>query len=565
MQLSEQEIIRREKLATLQKMGIDAFPAEEYKITDSTKSIKENFTEGKKVQIAGRLMSRRIQGKASFAELQDSEGRIQVYFNRDEICTSDDKTLYNEVYKHLLDIGDIIGIEGELFNTQVGEMTVKVENFKILTKSLRPLPQPRTDENGVVHDGFNDPELRYRQRYVDLTVNPHVKEVFVKRTKLFNAMRTYFNEAGYFEVETPILQSIPGGAAAKPFITHHNALDIPLYLRIANELYLKRLTVGGFDGVYEFSKNFRNEGMDRTHNPEFTAMEIYVAYKDYNWMMDFTEKLLEFCAVQVNGSTNATFGEHEIDFKAPYPRISMTEAIEKFTGFDITGKSEKELFDFARSIGVEVNETMGKGKLIDEIFGEKCEGNFIQPTFITDYPIEMSPLTKKHRSKEGLTERFELMVCGKEIANAYSELNDPIDQRERFESQMALSERGDDEAMFIDNDFLRALEYGMPPTSGLGIGMDRLIMFLTNNASIQEVLFFPQMKPEKTVPQIELGEDEKVIIEILNSQEEAMELAEVKTRSQLSGKKWDKATKNLTKFEMIKVEKAEDAVLMKLI
>lgn len=565
MQLSEQEIIRREKLATLQKMGIDAFPAEEYKITDTTKSIKENFTEGKKVQIAGRLMSRRIQGKASFAELQDSEGRIQVYFNRDEICTGEDKTLYNEVYKHLLDIGDIIGIEGELFNTQVGEMTVKVENFKILTKSLRPLPQPRTDENGVVHDAFNDPELRYRQRYVDLTVNPHVKEVFVKRTKLFNAMRTFFNEAGYFEVETPILQSIPGGAAAKPFITHHNALDIPLYLRIANELYLKRLIVGGFDGVYEFSKNFRNEGMDRTHNPEFTAMEIYVAYKDYNWMMDFTEKLLEFCATQVNGTSESSFGEHTINWKAPYPRISMTEAIQKFTGFDITGKSEQELFDFAKSIGVEVNETMGKGKLIDEIFGEKCEGNFIQPTFITDYPIEMSPLTKKHRSKEGLTERFELMVCGKEIANAYSELNDPIDQRERFESQMALSERGDDEAMFIDNDFLRALEYGMPPTSGLGIGMDRLIMFLTNNPSIQEVLFFPQMKPEKAVPQIELGEDEKVILEILNSQEEAMDLAEVKTRSQLSGKKWDKATKNLTRFDMIKVEKIEEAVLMKLL
>ena len=564
MQLSEQEIIRREKLATLQKMGIDAFPAEEYKITDTTKSIKENFTEGKKVQIAGRLMSRRIQGKASFAELQDSEGRIQVYFNRDEICTGEDKTLYNEVYKHLLDIGDIIGIEGELFNTQVGEMTVKVENFKILTKSLRPLPQPRTDENGVVHDAFNDPELRYRQRYVDLTVNPHVKEVFVKRTKLFNAMRTFFNDAGYFEVETPILQSIPGGAAAKPFITHHNALDIPLYLRIANELYLKRLIVGGFDGVYEFSKNFRNEGMDRTHNPEFTAMEIYVAYKDYNWMMDFTEKLLEFCATQVNGTSESTFGEHTINWKAPYPRISMTEAIQKFTGFDITGKSEQELFDFARSIGVEVNETMGKGKLIDEIFGEKCEGNFIQPTFITDYPIEMSPLTKKHRNKEGLTERFELMVCGKEIANAYSELNDPIDQRERFESQMALSERGDDEAMFIDNDFLRALEYGMPPTSGLGIGMDRLIMFLTNNPSIQEVLFFPQMKPEKTVPQIELGDEEKVILEILSAQAEAMDLAEVKTRSQLSGKKWDKATKNLTKFDMIKVEKTDDQVLIKL-
>lgn len=563
MQLSEQEIIRREKLQTLQNMGIDAFPAEEYKITDTIASIKENFTEGKKVQIAGRLMSRRIQGKASFAELQDSGGRIQVYFNRDEICQGEDKTLYNEVYKHLLDIGDIIGIEGELFKTQVGEMTVKVESFKLLTKSLRPLPQPRTDENGVVHDGFNDPELRYRQRYVDLTVNPHVKEVFVKRTKLFNAMRTFFNNAGYFEVETPILQSIPGGAAAKPFITHHNALDIPLYLRIANELYLKRLIVGGFDGVYEFSKNFRNEGMDRTHNPEFTAMEIYVAYKDYNWMMDFTEKLLEFCAQQVNGTTTATFGEHQIDFKAPYPRISMTEAIQKFTGFDITGKSEQELFDFAKSIGIEVNETMGKGKLIDEIFGEKCEGNFIQPTFITDYPVEMSPLTKKHRSKEGLTERFELMVCGKEIANAYSELNDPIDQRERFESQMALSERGDDEAMFIDNDFLRALEYGMPPTSGLGIGMDRLIMFLTNNASIQEVLFFPQMKPEKTVPQIELGEDEKVILEILNSQEEAMELSEVKNRSQLSGKKWDKASKNLAKFEMVKVDKIDDQLMMR--
>jgi lysyl-tRNA synthetase class 2 len=564
MQLSEQELIRREKLEALQKMGIDAFPAEEYKISETTKGIKQNFEEGKTVQIAGRLMTRRIQGKASFAELQDSEGRIQVYFNRDEICTGEDKTLYNEVYKHLLDIGDIIGIEGELFKTQVGEMTVMVKNFKILTKSLRPLPQPRTDENGVVHDAFNDPEQRYRQRYVDLTVNPHVKEVFVKRTKLFNAMRTFFNDAGYFEVETPILQSIPGGAAARPFITHHNALDIPLYLRVANELYLKRLIVGGFDGVYEFSKNFRNEGMDRTHNPEFTAMEIYVAYKDYNWMMDFTEKLLEFCAVQVNGITTATFGAHEIDFKAPYPRISMTEAIQKFTGFDITGKSEKELFEFAKSIGIEVDETMGKGKLIDEIFGEKCEGNFIQPTFITDYPVEMSPLTKKHRTKEGLTERFELMICGKEVANAYSELNDPIDQRERFEAQLALSERGDDEAMFIDNDFLRALEYGMPPTSGLGIGMDRLIMFLTNNASIQEVLFFPQMKPEKTVPQVELGEDEKVILEILNSQEEAMELSEVKNRAQLSGKKWDKASKVLTKHNLVKVEKIQESLLMTL-
>lgn len=565
MQLSEQEIIRREKLEKLTQMGINAFPADEYTITDTTQSIKNNFEEGKKVKLAGRLMSRRIQGKASFAELQDAEGKIQVYFNRDEICPGEDKELYNEVYKHLLDIGDIIGIEGELFKTQVGEMTVMVKHFTLLTKSLRPLPQAKTDENGVVHDAFNDPELRYRQRYVDLTVNPQVKEVFVKRTKMFNAMRQFFNEAGYFEVETPILQSIPGGAAARPFITHHNALDIPLYLRIANELYLKRLIVGGFDGVYEFSKNFRNEGMDRTHNPEFTAMEIYVAYKDYNWMMDFTEKLLEFVALQVNGTTESQFGEHTISWKAPYPRISMTDAILKFTGFDITGKTEEELRDFAKSIGIEVNDTMGKGKLIDEIFGEKCEGNFIQPTFITDYPIEMSPLTKKHRSKEGLTERFELMVCGKEIANAYSELNDPIDQRERFEEQLKLSEKGDDEAMFIDQDFLRALEYGMPPTAGLGIGMDRLIMFLTNNVSIQEVLFFPQMKPEKAAPSFELNEDEKRIVDILSSQSEPMELSVVKTKSDLSGKKWDKATKNLTKNNIVKVEKIDEVLLMALV
>jgi len=564
MSLSEQEIIRREKLEKLTQMGINAFPADEYTITDSAQSIKEGFEEGKKVKIAGRLISRRIQGKASFAELQDSSGRIQVYFNRDEICPTDDKELYNEVYKHLLDIGDIIGVEGELFKTQVGEMTVMVKNFTLLTKTLRPLPFAKIDENGVVHDAFNDPELRYRQRYVDLVVNPEVKDVFVKRTKLFNAMRQFFNDAGYFEVETPILQSIPGGAAARPFITHHNALDIPLYLRIANELYLKRLIVGGFDGVYEFSKNFRNEGMDRTHNPEFTAMEIYVAYKDYNWMMDFTERLLEHCAKAVNGTTKAVFGEHEIDWKAPYERISMTDAIKKFTGYDITGKSEEELRTFAKSIGIDVNDTMGKGKLIDEIFGEKCEGNFIQPTFITDYPVEMSPLTKKHRDKEGLTERFELMVCGKEIANSYSELNDPIDQRERFEEQMRLSEKGDDEAMFIDQDFLRALEYGMPPTAGLGIGMDRLIMFLTNNASIQEVLFFPQMRPEKKMPAIELGDDEKLILEILKSGE-AMPLSEVKEKSQLSGKKWDKATKNLTKSNIIKVEKTEDNLFIKLV
>ena len=564
MSLSEQEIIRREKLEKLTQMGINAFPADEYTITDSAQSIKEGFEEGKKVKIAGRLISRRIQGKASFAELQDSSGRIQVYFNRDEICPTEDKELYNEVYKHLLDIGDIIGVEGELFKTQVGEMTVMVKNFTLLTKTLRPLPFAKIDENGVVHDAFNDPELRYRQRYVDLVVNPEVKDVFVKRTKLFNAMRQFFNDAGYFEVETPILQSIPGGAAARPFITHHNALDIPLYLRIANELYLKRLIVGGFDGVYEFSKNFRNEGMDRTHNPEFTAMEIYVAYKDYNWMMDFTEKLLEHCAKAVNGTTKAVFGEHEIDWKAPYERISMTDAIKKFTGYDITGKSEEELRTFAKSIGINIDETMGKGKLIDEIFGEKCEGNFIQPTFITDYPIEMSPLTKKHRDKEGLTERFELMVCGKEIANSYSELNDPIDQRERFEEQMKLSEKGDDEAMFIDQDFLRALEYGMPPTAGLGIGMDRLIMFLTNNASIQEVLFFPQMRPEKKMPAIELGDDEKLILEILKSGE-AMPLYEVKEKSQLSGKKWDKATKNLTKSNIVKVEKTETDLLIKLV
>jgi len=564
MSLSEQEIIRREKLEKLTQMGINAFPADEYTITDSAQSIKEGFEEGKKVKIAGRLISRRIQGKASFAELQDSSGRIQVYFNRDEICPTDDKELYNEVYKHLLDIGDIIGVEGELFKTQVGEMTVMVKNFTLLTKTLRPLPFAKIDENGVVHDAFNDPELRYRQRYVDLVVNPEVKDVFVKRTKLFNAMRQFFNDAGYFEVETPILQSIPGGAAARPFITHHNALDIPLYLRIANELYLKRLIVGGFDGVYEFSKNFRNEGMDRTHNPEFTAMEIYVAYKDYNWMMDFTERLLEHCAKAVNGTTKAVFGEHEIDWKAPYERISMTDAIKKFTGYDITGKSEEELRTFAKSIGIDVNDTMGKGKLIDEIFGEKCEGNFIQPTFITDYPVEMSPLTKKHRDKEGLTERFELMVCGKEIANSYSELNDPIDQRERFEEQMKLSEKGDDEAMFIDQDFLRALEYGMPPTAGLGIGMDRLIMFLTNNASIQEVLFFPQMRPEKKMPAIELGDDEKLILEILKSGE-AMPLSEVKEKSQLSGKKWDKATKNLTKSNIVKVEKTETDLLMQLV
>lgn len=566
MQLSEQEIIRREKLDKLKELGINPYPADLYPVSHTSDKVKNEFQEGQKVTLAGRLMSVRIQGKASFAELQDSQGRIQLYINRDEICPDDDKTLYNEVFKKLLDLGDFIGIEGELFLTQVGEKSVRVKNIKLLSKVLRPLPLPKTDADGNVYDAFTDPELRYRMRYVDLVVNPQVKEVFIKRTKLFNAMRQFFNERGYMEVETPVLQSIPGGAAARPFITHHNSLDIPLYMRIANELYLKRLIVGGFDGVYEFSKNFRNEGMDRTHNPEFTAMEIYVAYKDYNWMMEFTEQLLEHCAIAVNGTTKATFGQHEVDFKAPYPRVTMTEAIQKYTGFNITGKTEKELFDFAKSMGIEVNETMGKGKLIDEIFGEKCEGNFIQPTFITDYPKEMSPLTKEHRSNPDLTERFELMVCGKEIANAYSELNDPIDQRERFEVQMALSERGDDEAMFIDQDFLRALEFGMPPTSGLGIGMDRLIMFLTNNESIQEVLFFPQMKPEARASQtisVELNEDEKVIVKILEGQE-AMELNQVKQQSALSGKKWDKAIKNLTKNNIVKVEKTDAGLFVKM-
>ena len=497
MHLSEQEIVRRDKLFALKQLGINPYPGALFPVSHTTSQIKSNFEEGQKVVVAGRLMSRRIQGKASFAEIQDSNGQIQIYLNRDEICTGEDKSKYNDVYKKLLDIGDFIGIEGELFTTQVGEKTIMVKNFTLLSKSLRPLPLPKSDKEGNTFDEFNDPEQRYRQRYADLVVNPKVKEIFVKRTKLFNAMRNFFNEKGYFEVETPILQSIPGGAAARPFITHHNALDIPLYLRIANELYLKRLIVGGFDGVYEFSKNFRNEGMDRTHNPEFTAMEIYVAYKDYNWMMEFTENLLEHCAMAVNGKTEAAFGKHNIDFKAPYKRVTMTDAIREFTCFDITGKSERELYKAAREMGVDVDETMGKGKLIDEIFGEKCEGNFIQPTFIIDYPKEMSPLCKEHRDNPELTERFELMVCGKEIANAYTELNDPIEQRARFEEQLKLSEKGDHEAMFIDNDFLRALEYGMPPTSGLGIGMDRLIMFLTNNQSIQEVLFFPQMRPEK--------------------------------------------------------------------
>lgn len=565
--LSEQEIQRRESTNKLREMGINPFPAALYPVSHLSADLKKNFEEGKKVIIAGRLMARRTQGKASFAELQDSSGRIQVYFNRDVICEGEDKTLYNEVYKKLLDLGDFIGIEGELFTTQVGEKSVNVRNFTVLSKSLKPLPQPRTDDEGKVHDAFTNPELRYRRRYVDLVVNPQVKEVFIKRTKLMNAMRQFFNDREYFEVETPILQPIAGGAAARPFMTHHNALDIPLYLRIANELYLKRLIVGGFDGVYEFSKNFRNEGMDRTHNPEFTAMEIYVAYKDYNWMMDFTEQLLEHCAIAVNGTSDATFGEHQVSFKAPYKRVTMRQSIIDFTGFDIKDKSEDELKTWCEANGIQVDDTMGRGKLIDEIFGEKCEGNYIQPTFITDYPKEMSPLCKEHRDDPSLTERFELMVCGKEVANAYSELNDPIDQRERFEEQLRLAEKGDDEAgQFIDQDFLRALEYGMPPTSGLGIGIDRLVMYLTNNQSIQEVLFFPQMRPEikKAVSTFELNNEEKLVLDLL-SKNTPIDLNTLKEMAGLSNKKWDTSIKSLTKHKLAKVTKTDDTLLVEVV
>ena len=564
MQLSEQEVVRREKLAKLRELGINPYPADLYPLNTNSSEIKQDFSEGKQVIIAGRLMSINIQGKASFAQLQDGEGRIQLYFNRDEICIGDDKSLYNIVFKKLLDLGDFVGIEGILFTTKVGEKTVMVKSFKLLSKALKPLPMPKV-KDGVTYDAFTDAEMRYRQRYADLVVNPHVKEVFVKRTKLFNAMRSFFNDAGYFEVETPVLQPIPGGAAARPFITHHNSLDIPLYMRIANELYLKRLIVGGFDGVYEFSKNFRNEGMDRTHNPEFTAMEIYVSYKDYNWMMNFAEQLLEHCAIAVNGTSKATFGEHTIDFKAPYARVTMAESIQDFTGFDITGKTEDEIRTAAKSMNIEVDETMGKGKLIDEIFGEKCEGNYIQPTYITDYPKEMSPLCKEHRENPELTERFELMVCGKEIANAYSELNDPIDQRERFEHQLKLAQKGDDEATeFIDEDFLRALEYGMPPTSGMGIGMDRLIMFLTNNQSIQEVLFFPQMRPEKKAVSVELNEEEKAVLAIVTKAEK-IDLNTLKTQSGLSNKKWDKTIKGLTKKEVAKVTKNDEGLFVEVL
>ncbi|MBU2995339.1 lysine--tRNA ligase [Cellulophaga baltica] len=561
MQLSEQEVIRREKLAKLRELGIDPYPAALYPVDATSTSIKQNYIEGKKVILAGRLMRKKIQGKASFAELQDSEGRIQVYFNRDEICTGNDHSKYNDIFKKLIDLGDIIGIEGELFTTLVGEKTVLVKDFTILCKSLRPLPLPKVDPDGKVHDEFNDPELRYRQRYVDLIVNPSVKETFVKRTKITNSIRSFFNEREYLEVETPILQPIPGGASARPFLTHHNALNIPLYLRIANELYLKRLIVGGFDGVYEFSKDFRNEGMDRTHNPEFTVMELYVAYKDYHWMMDMTEQLLEKIAIDANGTSKTQVGENEIEFKAPYPRVPILEAIKEHTGYDVAGMEEDELREVGKKLGLEVDETMGVGKLIDEIFGEKCEHLYIQPTFITDYPKEMSPLTKEHRDNPDLTERFELMVNGKELANCYSELNDPIDQRERFEDQLKLSAKGDDEAMFIDQDFLRALEYGMPPTSGIGIGIDRLVMLMTNNSSIQEVLFFPQMRPEKK--QIELSDNEKIVFEILKKQSQ-MSLTILKNESGLSNKAWDKTIKSLGKLGLTKVTKTENDLIVEL-
>ena len=560
-ELSEQELIRREKLAKLRELGIDPYPAAAFDISHYATTVSEKFEQGQHVRMAGRLMSRRVQGKASFAELQDATGRIQLYFNRDILCPNEDKTQYNEVYKKLLDIGDIIGVEGIMFTTQVGEKTIEVQQLFVLSKALRPLPLPKVDAEGNTYDAFTDAEQRYRQRYVDLIVNPQVKDTFVKRTKITNTIRSFFNDRGYLEVETPILQPIPGGAAARPFVTHHNALNIPLYLRIANELYLKRLIVGGFDGVYEFAKDFRNEGMDKTHNPEFTVMELYVAYKDYHWMMETTEALLEEVAVAANGVAAVTVGESTIDFTAPYPRVPILDAIQEHTGIDVSNMDENALRETAKKLGLEVDETMGKGKLIDELFGECCEHHYIQPTFITDYPKEMSPLTKAHRSKPGLTERFELMVNGKELANAYSELNDPIDQRERFEDQMALSEKGDDEAMFIDQDFLRSLEYGMPPTSGIGIGIDRLTMLLTNNSSIQEVLFFPQMRPEKKGPT--LTEEEQLVVDLLKK-ESPVALSSLKEQSGLSNKKWDKTIKGLTAKSIAEVKKTGDELTVSL-
>ena len=556
--MTEQEKIRREKLEELKKLGIDPYPAALYPVTDFSLDIISNFEDKKQVVIAGRVMSRRIQGNASFAEILDSKGKVQVYFNRDEICDGDDKTKYNLVYKKLLDIGDIIGISGELFKTKVGEITVLVKDFKILNKSLRPLPLPKVDSQGNEYDSFTDLEQRYRQRYVDLIVNQDVKETFIKRTKIINSIRNFLNSRDYLEVETPILQSIPGGATARPFITHHNALDVPLYLRISDELFLKKLIVGGFEAVYEFSRDFRNEGMDRNHNPEFTILELYVAYKDYFWMMELTESLIEKVCLEIHGKTKVEFDSKKIDFKAPYERMSITEAIIKYTGYDISDKNESDLRSICKDLNIDIDDSMGEGKLIDAIFGNKCEKNFINPTFITDYPKSMSPLTKEHRSNPNLTERFELIVNGMEIANAYSELNDPIDQLKRFEDQLELSKKGDNEAMFIDMDFIKSLEYGMPPTSGIGIGIDRLVMLMTNKTSIQEVLFFPQMKPIKKEPDI--SEDAKVIFNRLKNIEQIL-LADFKSEFDLSNKKWDKVLKELRGNDLIDIFKSDDGSL----
>ena len=556
--VTEQEKIRREKLEELKKLGIDPYPAELYPVTNFSSDLISKYEDKKQVVIAGRIMSRRIQGNASFAEILDSKGRIQVYFNRDEICEGDDKTKYNIVYKRLLDIGDIIGIHGELFKTRVGEITVLVKDFKILNKSLRPLPLPKVDSQGKEYDSFTDLEQRYRQRYIDLIVNQSVKKTFIKRTKIINSIRNFLNNKEYLEVETPILQPIPGGATARPFITHHNALDIPLYLRISDELFLKKLIVGGFEAVYEFSRDFRNEGMDKNHNPEFTILELYVAYKDYFWMMELTESLIENVCLEIHDKTKVKFDSITIDFKAPYERISITEAIIKFTGYDISGKSEIELRSICKDLSIDIDDSMGEGKLIDAIFGNKCEKNFINPTFITDYPKSMSPLTKEHRSNPNLTERFELIVNGMEIANAYSELNDPIDQLKRFEDQLELSKKGDDEAMFIDIDFIKSLEYGMPPTSGIGIGIDRLVMLMTNKTSIQEVLLFPQMKPAKK--ETDISEDAKVIFNRLKNVEQIL-LADFKSEFDLSNKKWDKILKELRGNDLVDIFKSDDGNL----
>ena len=558
--MTEQEKIRREKLEELKRLGINPYPAKLFPVDSFSVDLLENFTEDSKVVIAGRIMSRRIQGNASFAEIQDSKGRIQVYFNRDEICSGDDKTKYNIVYKKLLDIGDIVGINGTMFKTKVGEVTVLVNDFTILNKSLRPLPLPKIDSDGKEYDSFTDLEQRYRQRYVDLIVNSQVKDTFVKRTKIINTIRNFLNDKSYLEVETPILQPIPGGATARPFITHHNALDIPLYLRISDELFLKKLIVGGFEAVYEFSRDFRNEGMDKNHNPEFTILELYVAYKDYFWMMELTESLIEKICIEVNGKTKIEYDSKLIEFKAPYERISILDAIKKFTGYDISGMDEDELRSICNEMSIEVDETMGEGKLIDAIFGNKCEKNFIDPTFITDYPKSMSPLTKEHRSNPNLTERFELIVNGMEIANAYSELNDPIDQLKRFEDQLELSNKGDDEAMFIDMDFIKSLEYGMPPTSGIGVGLDRLVMLMTNQTSIQEVLFFPQMKPLKDEPVI--SDEAKIILDSLTKKGEC-DLNLFKTEFDFSNKKWDKITKELRGKDLIIIYKIDENLFIK--